>query len=92
MPSLSDAGLDPVELDRVILVGGATRMPAVRQLAKELTGLWPYDHLDPDKVVALGAAIQAGVLSGQVREVTLVDVNPFVKLKHIGLHYLDVVL
>ena len=74
--ALSDAGLDPVELDRVILVGGATRMPAVKRLAEKLTGLRPYGHLDPDKVVALGAAIQAGVLSGQIREVTLVDVNP----------------
>ena len=74
--ALSDAGIDPVEIDRVILVGGATRMPAVRRLAREITGLRPYGHIDPDKVVALGAAIQAGVLSGQVREVTLVDVNP----------------
>jgi len=74
--ALSDAGIDPVELDRVILVGGATRMPAVRRLAEQITGLPPYDRLDPDRVVALGAAIQAGVLSGWVREVTLVDVNP----------------
>jgi len=74
--ALSDARVDPIEIDRVILVGGATRMPAVGRLAEEITGLQPYRHVDPDKVVALGAAIQAGVLSGQVREVTLVDVNP----------------
>ena len=74
--ALGDAGIDPVEIDRVILVGGATRMPAVQRLARKITGLGPYRHIDPDKVVALGAAIQAGVLSGQVRDVTLVDVNP----------------
>ena len=74
--ALADAGLDPVELDRVLLVGGATRMPAVRRLAEELTGMRPYAHIDPDKVVALGAAIQAGVLAGELRRVTLVDVCP----------------
>lgn len=74
--ALDDAGLDPVEIDRVILVGGSTRMPAVRRLAEKITGLKPYTYIDPDKVIALGAAIQAGVLSGEVREVTLVDVNP----------------
>ena len=74
--ALSDAGLDPLDLDRVVLVGGMTRMPAVRRLAKEITGLEPYAHIDPDKVVALGAALQAGVLAGQVRNVTLVDVTP----------------
>jgi molecular chaperone DnaK len=73
---LSDAGLDPMDLDRVVLVGGMTRMPAVRRLAREITGLEPYGHIDPDKVVAMGAAIQAGVLAGQVRNVTLVDVTP----------------
>ena len=74
--ALSDAGLAPVDLDRVVLVGGMTRMPAVRRLVRELTGLEPYGHIDPDRVVALGAAIQAGVLAGQVRNVTLVDVTP----------------
>ncbi len=74
--ALADAGVDPVELDRILLVGGATRMPAVRRLAEELTGLRPYDHIDPDKVVALGAAVQAGVLAGKLRSVTLVDVCP----------------
>ena len=74
--ALNDAEIDPVQIDRVILVGGATRMPAVQRLAQEITGLRPYSHIDPDKVVALGAAIQAGVLSGRVTGVTLVDVNP----------------
>jgi len=73
---LSDAGIDPINLDRVVLVGGMTRVPAVRRLVKRLTGIEPYGHIDPDKVVALGAAIQAGVLAGQVHNVTLVDVTP----------------
>jgi len=74
--ALADADLDPVDLDRVVLVGGMTRMPAVRRLVREITGLEPYGHIDPDQVVAMGAAIQAGVLAGQVRNVTLVDVTP----------------
>ena len=74
--AMADAGLDPMDLDRVVLVGGMTRMPAVRRLARQITGIEPYGHVDPDKVVALGAAIQAGVLAGQVRKVTLVDVTP----------------
>ena len=74
--ALSDAGIDPIDLDRVVLVGGMTRVPAVRRLVKKLTGIEPYGHIDPDQVVALGAAIQAGVLAGQVRNVTLVDVTP----------------
>ena len=74
--ALADAGLDPADLDRIVLVGGMTRMPAVRRLVRELTGLEPYAHIDPDQVVALGAAIQAGVLAGEVRNVTLVDVTP----------------
>ena len=74
--ALSDAGLEPADLDRVVLVGGMTRVLAVRRLVKKLTGIEPYGHIDPDQVVALGAAIQAGVLAGQVRNVTLVDVTP----------------
>jgi molecular chaperone DnaK len=73
--ALADAGLDPMDLDRVVLVGGMTRMPAVRRLVRQVTGLEPYAHIDPDQVVALGAAIQAGVLAGQVRHVTLADVT-----------------
>jgi molecular chaperone DnaK len=63
-------------MDRVVLVGGMTRMPAVRRMVKRITGLDPYGHINPDEVVALGAAIQAGVLAGAVRNVTLVDVTP----------------
>jgi molecular chaperone DnaK len=74
--ALADAGLDALDLDRVVLVGGMTRVPAVRRLVKEITGLEPYVHIDPDEVVALGAAVQAGVLAGQLRSVTLVDVTP----------------
>jgi len=73
---LTDAGYDPLDLDRVVLVGGMTRVPAVRRLVKQITGLEPYGHIDPDRVVALGAAVQAGVLAGEVRNVTLVDVTP----------------
>jgi molecular chaperone DnaK len=74
--ALADAGLNGADLDRVILVGGMTRMPAVRALVRQVTGIEPYGHVDPDRVVALGAAVQAGVLAGQVRKVTLVDVTP----------------
>ncbi|MCY2931174.1 MAG: molecular chaperone DnaK [Planctomycetota bacterium] len=74
--ALADAGIDPVELDRVVLVGGMTRVPAVRRLVRRITGLEPYGHIDPDQVVALGAAVQAGVLDGGLRHVTLVDVTP----------------
>ena len=74
--AMADAGLDPMDLDRVVLVGGMTQMPAVRRLARQITGIDPYGHVDPNKVVGLGAAIQAGVLAGQVRNVTLVDVTP----------------
>jgi molecular chaperone DnaK len=74
--ALADAGLDAMDLDRVVLVGGMTRVPAVRRLVREVTGLDPYGHINPDEVVARGAAIQAGVLAGEVRNVTLVDVTP----------------
>jgi molecular chaperone DnaK len=74
--AMADAGLSGADLDRVILVGGMTRMPAVRALVRRVTGIEPYAHVDPDRVVALGAAVQAGVLAGQVRKVTLVDVTP----------------
>ena len=74
--ALADADLDPVDIDRVVLVGGSTRMPAVQKLAEDLIGLEPYRHINPDEVVTLGAAIQAGILMGEVREVVLIDVNP----------------
>lgn len=74
--ALADAGLVPEDLDRVILVGGATRMPAVRAAAREWLGKEPYRYIDPDEVVAVGAAIQAGVLTGTVKRVALLDVIP----------------
>ena len=74
--ALADAGLTPADIDRLLLVGGATRMPMVRELARTLFGQEPYRYLDPDEVVALGAAIQSGVLLGLVEKVQLLDVLP----------------
>jgi molecular chaperone DnaK len=73
---LKDAGLMPSDLDEVILVGGATRMPAVQAKVKELFGKEPHRGVNPDEVVALGAAIQGGVLAGDVHDVLLLDVTP----------------
>ncbi|HEV7464662.1 MAG TPA: molecular chaperone DnaK [Candidatus Dormibacteraeota bacterium] len=74
--ALKDAGLSPKDLDEVILVGGATRMPVIQNLVKELTGKEPHRGVNPDEVVAIGAAIQAGVLTGEVKDVLLLDVTP----------------
>ncbi len=74
--ALSDAKLTPNELDKVILVGGATRMPAVVELVENFTGKKPYKNINPDEAVAIGAAIQAGVLGGEVKDVLLLDVIP----------------
>ena len=74
--ALSDAGQSGAEIDHVVLVGGMTRMPAVQEKVKELTGKDPHRGVNPDEVVAVGAAIQAGVLSGQVKDVLLLDVTP----------------
>jgi len=74
--ALADAGLEPGGLDEVILVGGQTRMPAVVEKVKELFGKEPRKGVDPDEVVAVGAAIQAGVLKGEVKDVLLLDVTP----------------
>jgi len=75
--ALKDAGLTPAELNEVILVGGATRMPAIQELVKKLTnGKEPHRGINPDEVVAVGAAIQAGVLKGEVKDVLLLDVTP----------------
>jgi molecular chaperone DnaK len=73
---LSDAGLDASKIDHVVLVGGMTRMPAVQDKVKELTGKDPHKGVNPDEVVAVGAAIQAGVLRGEVKDVLLLDVTP----------------
>ncbi len=74
--ALKDAGLDASKIDHVILVGGMTRMPAVQEQVKELLGKEPHKGVNPDEVVAVGAAIQAGVLKGDVKDVLLLDVTP----------------
>jgi molecular chaperone DnaK len=74
--ALSDAKLTPNDLEKVILVGGATRMPAVVELVENFTGKKPYKNINPDEAVAVGAAIQAGVLGGEVKDVLLLDVTP----------------
>ncbi len=74
--ALKDAGLKPSEIDEVILVGGSTRIPAVQKLVKDLFGREPSKGVNPDEVVAVGAAIQGGVLTGEVKDVLLLDVTP----------------
>jgi molecular chaperone DnaK len=74
--AIADAGIAVSDLDHVILVGGSTRMPAVRDLVKELTGKEPHKGVNPDEVVAAGAALQAGVLKGDVKDILLLDVTP----------------
>jgi len=74
--ALSDAGLEPTEIDRVILVGGSTRIPAVQEAIRRLTGKEPHKGVNPDEVVALGAAYQAAVLAGEAKDVLLLDVTP----------------
>ena len=73
---VKDAGMSVGDIDHVVLVGGSTRMPAVSDLVKELTGKEPNKSVNPDEVVALGAALQAGVLRGDVKDVLLLDVTP----------------
>ncbi|WYU53515.1 molecular chaperone DnaK [Bacillus sp. FSL K6-0047] len=74
--ALSDAGLSASDIDKVVLVGGSTRIPAVQEAIKKLTGKDPHKGVNPDEVVALGAAVQAGVLTGDVKDVVLLDVTP----------------
>jgi len=74
--ALSDAGIDPKEIDQVLLVGGSTRIPAVQELVESVTGKKANRSINPDEVVALGAATQAGVLGGDVKDVLLLDVTP----------------
>jgi len=74
--AMQDAGLQPGQVDQVILVGGSTRIPAVQDQVKEITGKEPHRGINPDEVVAAGAAIQAGVLAGEVKDVLLLDVTP----------------
>ncbi|MFJ8262217.1 molecular chaperone DnaK [Rummeliibacillus sp. NPDC094406] len=74
--ALSDAGLSASEIDQVILVGGSTRIPAVQEAVKKATGKEPHKGVNPDEVVAMGAAVQGGVLTGDVKDVVLLDVTP----------------
>ncbi|RXS83736.1 molecular chaperone DnaK [Streptomyces sp. TM32] len=74
--AVRDAGIKVADVNHVILVGGSTRMPAVTELVKELTGKDPHKGVNPDEVVAVGAALQAGVLKGEVKDVLLLDVTP----------------
>jgi molecular chaperone DnaK len=74
--ALKDAGIDPKQIDEVILVGGQTRMPKVQEIVKNFFGKEPHKGVNPDEVVAIGAAIQGGVLAGEVKDVLLLDVNP----------------
>jgi molecular chaperone DnaK len=74
--SLSDARLDKSKIDEVVLVGGSTRIPAIQNLVKSITGKDPNQNVNPDEVVAIGAAIQAGILAGEIKDVLLLDVTP----------------
>src|SRR5579864_1862886 len=74
--AISDAGLSKSDIDHVVLVGGSTRMPAIQELVQSLSGKEPHKGVNPDEVVAVGAAIQAGVLKGEVKDVLLLDVTP----------------
>ena len=74
--AIEDAGLNASEIDEVVLVGGSTRMPKVQEIVKELFGKDPHKGVNPDEVVALGAAVQAGVLGGEVKDLLLLDVTP----------------
>jgi molecular chaperone DnaK len=74
--ALADAGVDPKQIDEVVLVGGSTRMPKVQQLVRDFFGKEPHKGVNPDEVVAVGAAVQGGVLTGEVKDMLLLDVTP----------------
>jgi molecular chaperone DnaK (HSP70) len=74
--ALADAGVEPGKIDEVVLVGGSTRMPKVQQLVRDYFGKEPHKGVNPDEVVAVGAAVQGGVLTGEVTDVLLLDVTP----------------
>ncbi|MGP0578989.1 molecular chaperone DnaK [Paenibacillus peoriae] len=74
--AMKDAGMNASDIDKIVLVGGSTRIPAVQEAIKKLTGKEPHKGVNPDEVVALGAAVQAGVLTGDVKDVVLLDVTP----------------
>lgn len=74
--ALKDAGLSPVQIDEVVLVGGSTRIPMVQELVRSFIDIEPNQNVNPDEVVAVGAAVQAGILSGEVKDILLLDVTP----------------
>jgi molecular chaperone DnaK len=74
--ALKDAGLSPVDIEEVVLVGGSTRMPMVKQLVQDLIGIEPNENVNPDEVVAVGAAIQGSILAGELKDILLLDVTP----------------
>ena len=74
--ALKDAGLSPVDIEEVVLVGGSTRMPMVKQLVQDLIGIEPSENVNPDEVVAVGAAIQGSILAGELKDILLLDVTP----------------
>ena len=74
--AMADAGLEAKQINKIILVGGSTRIPAVQETVKRITGKEPFKGVNPDEVVAIGAAIQAGVLTGEVKDIVLLDVTP----------------
>jgi molecular chaperone DnaK len=74
--ALADSGVDPSKIDEVVLVGGSTRIPRVQQIVRDLFGKEPHKGVNPDEVVAVGAAVQAGVLAGEVKDLLLLDVTP----------------
>ena len=74
--ALADAGMDATKIDEIVLVGGSTRVPKVQELVKGLFGKDPHKGVNPDEVVAIGAAVQAGVLAGEVKDLLLLDVTP----------------
>src|SRR4029450_11382384 len=76
MRAVKDPGMSASDINEVVLVGGQTRMPAVQEMVKQVFGKEPHKGVNPDEVVAIGAAIQAGVLKGEVKDILLLDVTP----------------
>src|SRR5262249_5407005 len=74
--AMSDAGVTPQQIDEVVLVGGSTRIPKIQQMVRDFFGKEPNKSVNPDEVVAVGAAVQGGVLGGEVKDVLLLDVTP----------------
>ena len=76
LQAMKDAKMQPSDIDEVVLVGGSTRIPKVQEVVKEIFGKDPHKGVNPDEVVAIGAAIQGGVLTGDVQDILLLDVTP----------------